>query len=237
MKKCFAVLLMLVLCLTAALAETDYAAMTDEELRALRTDALTELTAIQTELGRRLKAETYAGVSDSEALGKIKDLFPDEALAMFVRDKCGKFSIEQTVTQAELDEILYIQCFNNEHGSFQDLTGIGYLRNLRMFTLYNSMEYLGTEFPEEFYTLTNLYEIDLGHNCPNLCVLSESLGNLVNLKTLNIHYSKVSKLPDSIGNLTKLKELDIGNTKITELPDSIWNLELETVNMANLPIK
>ena len=196
-KKLLAVLLMLVLCLTAALAETDYAAMTDEELRALRTDALTELTAIQTELGRRLKAGAYADASDPKALGKIKDLFPDEALAMFVRDKCGKFSIEQTVTQAELDEILYIQCFNNEHGSFQDLTGIGYLRNLRMFTLYNSMEYLGTEFPEEFYTLTNLYEIDLGHNCPNLCVLSESLGNLVNLQTLNIHYSKVSRLPDS----------------------------------------
>ena len=72
MKKLFAALILLMLCACTALAEApDYAAMTDDELTAA-------MTALSTEIGKRNKAATTTASDDS--LGKIKDLFPDEAL-------------------------------------------------------------------------------------------------------------------------------------------------------------
>ena len=229
MKKLLAFLLLLMLCACTALAEApDYAAMTDEELTAA-------MAAISAEMGRRAKAEKTA--DNGESLGKIKDIFPDEALAMCVRDKCGKFSIEQTVTQEDLDRVTYIDLSDADYGYFTDLTGIGQLRNLREFRLINDMRFLGTHFPEEFYTLTNLKHLEIGNVAPNFCKLSESLGNLTGLTFIDVGRTPLLELPESIGNLKELKYLDIGRTKITELPDSIWALDIETLNMAMLPIK
>lgn len=224
--------LLLFSCIVQSFAE-EFDQMSVDELLSARNDLINELYSINVELGNRYRTKSPS--EDGKSLGKIKELFPDEALAMVVRDSCAKFSIEQTVTQSDLDKIKSIQLFSREHGDFTDLTGIGYLRNLQTFSLYNSMEYLGTILPEEFYTLTNLTTIELAGS--KLATLSESLGNLVNLKKLDISRTDVAKLPNSIGNLVNLKYLDIGYTKITELPDSIWTLSLDSLNMAALPIK
>lgn len=228
MKKTIVILsILIVICATSLSTYAEnWSTYSTEDLQKIRDE-------INSEIGSRIKAEELA--PNSEALGRIKDIFPDEALAMVVRDSVAKFSIEQTVTQAELDEVKYIQLFSCEHGNFSDLTGIGYLRNLKQFSLYNNMEYLGTSFPEEFYTLTQLETIEVVGS--KLSELSPSLGNLTNLKTLEIGSTDVSILPESIGNLQNLKTLDIGYTNITALPVSIWNLKLDSLDMAGLPIK
>lgn len=215
--------------------------------------------AFAEEVGEK-NANTASGfVSDELTLGKIKELFPDKALAKFVRDALGKISIEQTVTQAELDTITWLSISSDkDYGDFSDLTGIGYLRNLKNFCLYSSMEYLGTEFPEEFYTLTKLQDLSVPGQ--KITALSESIGNLTNLVYLIVRDTEITTLPESIGNLTKLEYLDVSNTEIAslpesignltklynlnisytnikELPDSIWNLKLDTLGMKGLPIE
>lgn len=228
MKKLIAALLLMMLCACTALAEApDYAAMTDEELSAA-------MAAISAEMGRRAKAEKTT--DNGESLGKIKDVFPDEALALIVRDKCGKFSIEQTVTQEDLDRVTTIIISNTDYGCVQDLTGIGKLRKLKRLSFYNSMKYEGTTLPEEFFTLSELDTLELAGS-PNLCELPEGIGNLTNLTYLDLSRTGIPELPETIGQLTKLKYLKIAHTKITALPDAIWNLELSSLDMAGLPIK
>ena len=255
MKKLFAALILLMLCACTALAEApDYAAMTDEELAALREAKLAELAALNTEIGSR--AHNSATTPGEESLGKIKDLFPDEAFALVIRDKCGKFSIEQTVTQAELDKITWLQLtgFRNIY----DLTGIGYLRHLSSLEMANGSTYRGKSFPDEFYTLTEMYKINLMFSeveelspaianltnlhylllptC-NIRTLPDSIGNLSNLVSIDLASSDLQALPDTIGNLSSLRSLNISYTNVTELPESIWALDLSSINMAGLPIK
>ena len=104
-----------------------------EELLDRRSELIAELTEINTALGQMVKAEELSGINTNpeDNLGSISSLFPDENLAMYVRDKLKKFSISQPVTQAELDTITSISVggFGDYHPS--DLTGIRYLRNAK----------------------------------------------------------------------------------------------------------
>ncbi|KAL0699168.1 hypothetical protein Bca4012_055290 [Brassica carinata] len=70
--------------------------------------------------------------------------------------------------------------------------------------------------------------------CSNLQNLSSSIGNLTNLKYLDlIECSSLVELPSSIGNLTNLENLSIWNcSSLTELPSSIGNLH----NLKNLDL-
>lgn len=263
MKKSIIVILALLILYTcSAMAETtDYSMLTDEELAALRDAKLAELTTISTEIGRR--NHSAATAADNESLGKFKDLFPDEVLAMIIRDKCAKFSIEQTVTQAELDKITSLRILSTAYGRLSDLTGIGHLRNLKSLESYY---YDGESLPEDLCTLQHLESLSiwvagnygagyiklavlpesignltslkcLDLQCCSITELPESIGNLNNLEYLNVNHTYIAALPESIGNLTKLKELHIGYTSITELPESIWSLTLDKLYMGGLPIK
>lgn len=234
MKKIIALLLLLVLCACTASAEApDYASMTDAELAAA-------MAAVSAEMGRRARVEKTT--ETSESLGKISHLFPDEVLAKYVRDKCGKFSIEQTVTQAELDKILRLTMVGtSDYGAIHDLTGVSLLRNLIDITLNNGA-YLGATLPDEICLLTRLESLSI-HHLPSgyhtipLASLPENIGHLTNLRSLTLTSTSIKALPDSIGRLTSLRSLEISYTGITELPDAIWSLELDSIGMRGLPIE
>ncbi|KAL0799277.1 hypothetical protein Bca101_054452 [Brassica carinata] len=81
--------------------------------------------------------------------------------------------------------------------------------------------------------LTNLKDLDLTE-CSSLVELPSSIGNLTNLKDLDlIECSSLVELPSSIGNLHNLNQLDLrGCSSLVELPYSIGNV----TNLENLSI-
>jgi internalin A len=54
--------------------------------------------------------------------------------------------------------------------------------------------------------------------------LPESIGRLINLKSLNFWDNRLMVLPESIGQLTNLRSLDFGHNNLTVLPESIDQL-------------
>ena len=77
--------------------------------------------------------------------------------------------------------------------------------------------------PESIGNLTNLRRLDLGSN--NLTVLPESIGNLTNLTSLNLNFNKLTVLPESIGNLKNLTSLSLSGNRLTEIPQTIGKLK------------
>lgn len=223
----------------------DLSSMTLEELTARRQELINELTQINSLRGSMIRQQVEEGIVPEEALGKIIDLFPDETLAIIIRDQCGKISIEQPVTQADLDRVEMLTCIYDD---IHDFTGIRYLRNMWYF---HTNEHYSGVFPEELRYCLSLRSLYLKYN-PNITVIPDWIGELVNLETIDFYKDNILQLPDSICNLTKLKlldvswneglaalpanmgnlsnlqNLDISHTAITELPDSIWNLQLSS---------
>lgn len=228
MKKIICCALLLCLLVPMAWAETL------EELETRRDALLQELTEVNAAIGKIMEEERQNSNPD-ELIGRIIDLFPDETFACIIRDKCGKISIRQGVTQAELDNVSTIVDHGplyHGYGTIENIAGVGYLTNLDWLELeYNEISAL----PDEIRNCKNLTYIHMAHN--KLNTITEYIGELTNLSTLDISYSNISKLPESIGNLENLEYLNIGHTQIAELPDSIWNLDLEMINMQGLPIK
>lgn len=229
------------------------AAMTEtlDELTSQRDSLLIQLTGINEQIAQIRKTESPAG-----SIGRICDIFPDEGMAITVRDACGKFSIEQEVTAEDLAKVKSV---DPAYGlKIHDLTGIGYLTELVSLSIdWEQGEF--EEFPDEMKNclqlsniivdssrlnklpdwigeLTELWIIDIRGNA--VSVIPDSLCNLTKLYKLDISYNKaISELPKNIGNLSSLKELNISNTGITSLPESIYALDLNEINMDNLPIK
>ena len=189
----------------------------------------------------------------------LESIFEDEAMALCVRDMLGKFSIKQTVTQAELDSITSIAVFSSKnYGTFTSLKGIGHLRNLNSLGLYNGCCSGIRELPDDFFTLAALTKVDLYRSSlttipdeigqlinlkylnigkTGITVLPDSIGNLINLVSLDVSYTGLATLPMTIANCTSLTSLDISHTAITVLPDAVYSLNLSSINMAGLPIK
>ena len=251
MRKVSLFLLICILITSTSLSE-DYSTYTQEELLAKRSELLAELTSVNIAYGAIMKTRTVD--EGSEVLGTITSLFPDEEFALYIRDQLEKFTIYQTVTQAELDTITTVSIYSNK--DLHDLSGIQFLHNLRSLivldcsivclpdeigTLQNiSIINLGgdtalTALPETIGNLLNLHLLDLRYT--NISSLPDSIGYLINLNTLDISFTCISSLPDSIGNLVNLKTFDMSHTKITELPDSILGLQLERLNMEGTPVK
>ncbi|MEJ2276394.1 MAG: hypothetical protein P8Y70_01400 [Candidatus Lokiarchaeota archaeon] len=77
--------------------------------------------------------------------------------------------------------------------------------------------------PSEIGDLSNLRWLDI--SLPNLSSLPSTIGNLRSLETLKITDSNLTELPESIGNLNKLDLISISNCKKFEsLPDSFGKI-------------
>jgi Leucine-rich repeat (LRR) protein len=87
-----------------------------------------------------------------------------------------------------------------------------------------------TRLPAPIGNLVNLKFLNLSGN--NLPILSESIGNLVNLEELYLAGNNLSIVPESIGNLVNLESLYLTGNDLTSLPESIGNLvNLEFLNL------
>lgn len=64
-----------------------------------------------------------------------------------------------------------------------------------------------TTLPESIGELTQLRNIELSSN--NLSTLPEWIGNLTRLQSLDLIQNKLRALPESFSNLTQLEELDL----------------------------
>jgi internalin A len=81
-----------------------------------------------------------------------------------------------------------------------------------------------SELPTEIGKLIKLKSLNLSAN-DKLNVLSESILNLTNLKSLNLSLDRLNTLPDSIGRLTNLISLNLCANPLKTLPESITQLE------------
>ena len=85
--------------------------------------------------------------------------------------------------------------------------------------------------PASIGELTNLRHLDMSNS--DISDLPASIGNLTNLQHLDMSYSNISDLPASIGNLMNLRTLFLRDTPIRRLPESIGNLKcLQSLNLS-----
>ena len=76
------------------------------------------------------------------------------------------------------------------------------------------------------------YELDLSGL--GLTEIPESVAQLRQLQTLNLHNNKLMTLPESLSQLHRLQSLDLSSNQLTALPDSIDQLnEPQSINLYN----
>ena len=95
--------------------------------------------------------------------------------------------------------------------------------------------------PTELGNLINLRELDLGKN--KITKIPAKIGNLINLNILDLTNNNLTKIPVEIGNLINLRELYLENNKITKMQFEICNLMnlqfliLNNNKLSNIPIE
>jgi Leucine-rich repeat (LRR) protein len=88
------------------------------------------------------------------------------------------------------------------------------------------------ELLTEIEYMVNLKTLDLGYN--KLTVLPKEIFNLTNLQLLHLEYNQLTELPKEIGNLTNLKFFSIKNNKLDKLPAEIKTLiKLQELLLSN----
>jgi Leucine-rich repeat (LRR) protein len=93
-----------------------------------------------------------------------------------------------------------------------------------------------SEMQPELATFCHLFsnsnQEELNASDQGLQTLPESIGNLVNLTSLELSWNRLQTLPESIGNLGNLTELRLDFNRLQTLPESIGNL----VNLTDLKL-
>ncbi|MCW07170.1 LPXTG cell wall anchor domain-containing protein [Listeria monocytogenes] len=137
---------------------------------------------------------------------KISVIFPDAALAETIRDTLGKSSVDDIVTQAELDTITRV---SESYRGIADISGMENLTNLGYLHLNNNQ--ISDISP--LANLTNLSNLDLYNN--QISDISP-LANLTNLSDLGLYNNQISDI-SPLANLTNLSNLDLNNNQISDL--------------------
>ena len=92
--------------------------------------------------------------------------------------------------------------------------------------------------PDELSRLKNTLQVLHIDNCFNLRELPASIGEMRNLRWLNVQYNKLTSLPPQIGKLSRLERLHCGNNELVQLPLEIGALtELEELQCGNNKLK
>ncbi|EKZ4846025.1 leucine-rich repeat domain-containing protein [Listeria monocytogenes] len=153
---------------------------------------------------------------------KISSIFPDANLAEAIRDKLGKSSVDDVVTQAELDGITAFLAVSK---GIVDISGVENLTNLTVLNLNNNQ--LNDISP--LSNLTNLDELSLGSNHISDISPVASLTNLTWLELFRNQLNDISPL----SNLTDLKNLYLDNNKISDISPVANLTNLISLNLAN----
>ena len=92
------------------------------------------------------------------------------------------------------------------------------------------------EIPKEIGNLINLRKLQLPFS--QIKEIPKEIGNLRNLRLLDLSFNQIKEIPKEIGNLTDLRRLLLKNNQIKEIPKEIGNLtNLEVLNLKNNQIK
>lgn len=228
MKRTIAIILALLLIGCAVYAEPiDFDAYSLDELREMQRQINAAMTRKQAE--ELQQTEPVEGVA-------LRDLFEDKALARLVRDELNVFSVDDAVTQAQLDAVTELRIPGGT--MLSSIAGISHLRNLETLefatgvtTVYGAKyrisdpdksPMLCTELPDEIGLLTNLRHLSFHQT--RFEHLPDSMRNLINLETFCIRGAEFNELPDWIAEWTQLKTLEIWQCFIKSVPDSIGTL-------------
>lgn len=92
--------------------------------------------------------------------------------------------------------------------------------NISQLYIQSTVEY--TSLPERIGELVNLKLLNIYAN--QLRTLPDSIGNLIQLESIYLDENNLTKLPDTIGNLVNLTTLSVYKNKLTRLPETIGNL-------------
>lgn len=77
--------------------------------------------------------------------------------------------------------------------------------------------------PEDIKVLKPLEILHID-SCYQLSVLPPAVGDLTNLRWLNVSYNSLTELPPEIGKLRHLERLHCNNNKLVSLPIEVWAL-------------
>ncbi|MBW7990494.1 MAG: GTP-binding protein [Planctomycetes bacterium] len=93
--------------------------------------------------------------------------------------------------------------------------------------------------PAEIGQLTNLKVLDLYHN--QLTSIAEEIGQLINLTGLDLSQNQLTSVPKELGQLTNLTRLYLGENQLTSVPEELWQLtnltrlDLDGNDLASVP--
>ncbi len=92
-----------------------------------------------------------------------------------------------------------------------------------------------SELPPEIGNLNNLRFLELIND--QLVELPPEIGQLSNLQELSPHNNQLRELPPEIGNLTNLQRLSLSHNQLSELPPEIGNLSnLQDLGLSDNPL-
>ncbi|EOD5838624.1 leucine-rich repeat domain-containing protein [Listeria monocytogenes] len=196
---------------TSAVAETTSSEQPTEEL----TDNKEEVkkSNLPVEAEKAIEKDEKAISPD-----KISVIFPDANLAEAIRDELRKSSVDDIVTQAELDTITRVMESNSRR--LADISGIENLTNLNSLSIYSGQ--ISDVSP--LSNLTNLTSLSLyDHQISDV----SSLANLTNLTYLNLDNNQISDI-SPLSNLTNLNNLSLDNNQISDASplSNLTNLRL-----------
>ncbi|WP_185543802.1 InlB B-repeat-containing protein [Listeria innocua] len=137
---------------------------------------------------------------------KISVIFPDAALAEVIRNTLGKSSVDDVVTQAELDTITTVSAPSK---GIVDISGVENLTRVGWLTFnFNKISDLSP-----VKDLKYLYNLQLSG-----CEISD-ISSLSNLKTLKNLYLRDNNISDisPLANLTMLDLLSLENNEISDI--------------------
>ena len=125
---------------------------------------------------------------------------------------------------------------NNLNGFPMAVSNLNQMENLSLRSNPNI-----SELPSVIGNLINLRILNLrGCSIPSL---PASIGLLVNLLELNLEFNDLTTLPPEIGNMTKLENLELWTNALTSIPAEIGNLpnilflDFTTNNLTTIPIE
>ncbi|KAF3441382.1 hypothetical protein FNV43_RR15296 [Rhamnella rubrinervis] len=95
---------------------------------------------------------------------------------------------------------------------------------------------MGCLIPDTLGNLHELRTLDLSET--PIEKISDILGNLPELRTLNLSTTRIEKIPDTLSNLHELRTLNLSTTRIEKIPDILGNLHgLRTLDFSGTPIE
>ncbi|EAG4504456.1 LPXTG cell wall anchor domain-containing protein [Listeria monocytogenes] len=149
---------------------------------------------------------------------KISVIFPDANVAIVMKGKLGKSSVDDIVTQNELDTVRSVLMSGP-----RDLSGFETLTNLN--ALYGDNSQISDISP--LTNLTNLNRIDLMNN--KVSDISP-LTNLINLEYLSLGGNQISDI-SPLTNLTSLNRVVLNNNQISDISPLANSTNIETLNL------